>query len=65
MTRRARHDHGVRLAKLPGRVIDDAASVREEMAPYVKASPEELWRHTEDCARDAGRAIADVLTLAR
>ena len=40
-----------------GSVVDDAASVREEMAPYVGATPQELWRHTEDCARDAMWAV--------
>lgn len=47
----------MRLAKLPGWVVDDVTSVREEMAPYVGASPAELWRHTEDCARDAMWAV--------
>lgn len=45
------------LAELPGWVVEDATSVREEMAPYVGATPEELWRHTEDCARDAMWAV--------
>lgn len=47
----------MRLEKLPGWVVDDVTSVREEMAPYVGASPASLWRHTEDCARDAMWAV--------
>lgn len=45
------------LEKLPGWVVDDVTSVREEVAPYVGATPAELWRHTEDCARDAMWAV--------
>lgn len=47
----------MRLEKLPGWVVDDVTSVREEVAPYVGATPAELWRHTEDCARDAMWAV--------
>ncbi len=47
----------MRIEKLPGWVIDDEASVRREVAPYVGATPEELWRHTEDCAKDAMWAV--------
>ena len=47
----------MRLAKLPGWVTDDATSVREEVAPYVGATAAQLWRHTEDCARDAMWAV--------
>jgi hypothetical protein len=43
----------MRVDKLPGWVVDDAASVKAEMAPYVDAAPEALWRYTEACARDA------------
>ncbi|MBZ0116272.1 MAG: hypothetical protein K8H88_04740 [Sandaracinaceae bacterium] len=45
------------LAKLPGWAVDDETSVRREVAPYVGATPEELWRHTEDCAKDAMWAV--------
>ena len=45
------------IEKLPGWVVDDETSVAEEVAPYVGASPEELWRHTEDCAKDAMWAV--------
>ncbi len=41
------------LTKLPVWVVDDVASVREEVAPWVDATPEQLWRATESCARDA------------
>jgi hypothetical protein len=47
----------VGLVKLPGWVTDEVTSIREEMAPYVGATPAELWRHTEDCARDAMWAV--------
>lgn len=47
----------MKLAALPGWVVQDVESVRDEMAPYVGASPEALWRHTEDCARDAMWAV--------
>lgn len=40
-------------ARLPGWVVDDTASVKVEMAPYVGATPATLWRHTEACAADA------------
>lgn len=43
---------------LPGWVIDDAQSIRDEVAPYVDATPEELWRLTEACARDALWALS-------
>ena len=39
-------------------LVDDDASIRAEMAPYVNATPEELWRLTEACARDAMWALA-------
>ena len=45
------------LAKVPGWVVDDVASVRREMARYVGATPAELWRDVEDCARDAMWAV--------
>ena len=45
------------IEKLPGWVVDDVTSVFEEVEPYRNASPEELWRHTEDCAKDAMWAV--------
>lgn len=45
------------IEKLPGWVVDDSTSVKEEVEPYRTASPEELWRHTEDCAKDAMWAV--------
>lgn len=45
------------IEKLPGWVVDDETSVREEVAPYVGVAPAELWRLTEDCARDAMWAV--------
>lgn len=47
----------MRLAKLPGWVVDDTRSVLEEVAPFVGATPAELWQHTADCAEDAMWAI--------
>lgn len=41
------------LAKLPGWVVDDATSVREEVAHLVETTPSERWRMVELCARDA------------
>ncbi len=43
----------MRIEKLPGWVVDDDASVKEEVAPNIGVPPDELWRRTEDCARDA------------
>ena len=43
--------------KLPRWVVDDAVSIRREMAPYVNATPPELWRFTEACAADAMWAV--------
>ena len=45
------------IEKLPGWVVDEETSVAEEVAAYVGASPETLWRHTEDCAQDAMWAV--------
>jgi len=45
------------MGELPGWVVDDETSVAEEVAPYIGATPEELWRHTEDCAKDAMWAV--------
>ena len=47
----------MRIAKLPGWVVDDDTSVKEEVAQYVGVAPAELWRHTEDCAKDAMWAV--------
>jgi hypothetical protein len=47
----------MQLERLPGWVIDDTTSVLEEVAPYVGATPAELWRDTVDCAEDAMWAV--------
>lgn len=47
----------MRLDKLPGWVVDEESSVKEEVAPYVDATPQQLWRHTEACAKDAMWAV--------
>ncbi len=41
------------LARLPGWVIDDVASVREEVAEWADLSPAERWRLAVACTRDA------------
>jgi hypothetical protein len=41
------------LSKLPGWVIDDDASVREEAAEWRGLTPAELWRLARLCSRDA------------
>jgi hypothetical protein len=45
------------LDALPGWVIDDAASVREEVRDLVGTTPAERWRLARLCARDALWAI--------
>lgn len=45
------------LAKLPGWVVDDVASVREEVAEWVDLTPAERWKLAILCSRDAIRAI--------
>lgn len=45
------------LQKLPGWIVDDAASVREEVREWADTTPEERWRLAELCARDALWAI--------
>lgn len=41
----------MRLEKLPGWVVDDATSVRDEVAEYRGVSAERLWELTRACAR--------------
>ncbi len=48
----------MRLERLPGWVVDDDTSVREEVADYVGATPERLWALTRMCARSAVWALA-------
>ena len=45
------------LARLPGWVVDDATSIREEVAELVGTTPEERWRLCRLCARDAMWAV--------
>jgi hypothetical protein len=45
------------LAKLPGWVVDDVASVREEVAEWVDLTPAERWKLAILCSRDAIWAI--------
>lgn len=45
------------LAKLPGWVIDADASVREDVADWVNATPAERWDATQRCARAAARLL--------
>lgn len=46
------------LEHLPGWVVDDATSVREEVADYAGASPQRLWEMTRMCARSAAWALS-------
>lgn len=48
----------MRLERLPGWVVDDDTSIREEVAEYVGASPERLWELTRACARTAAWALS-------
>lgn len=41
------------LAKLPGWVVDDRTSVREEVAEWAGLSPAERWQLAVRCSRDA------------
>jgi hypothetical protein len=41
------------LTKLPGWVIDDDASVREEVAEWKDLTPAQRWRLAVLCSRDA------------
>jgi hypothetical protein len=45
------------LPKLPRWVVDDATSVREEVAEWAATSPSERWRLARLCARDAMWAV--------
>jgi len=38
---------------LPGWVVDDVTSVREEVAPWRDLTPAERWKLAKLCARDA------------
>lgn len=48
----------MRLERLPGWVIDNQTSVREEVAPFVHASMSERWLATQRCARAARKMLA-------
>lgn len=41
------------LSKLPGWVVDDVTSVREEVAEWIGTTPAERWQLAMLCARDA------------
>lgn len=41
------------LAKLPGWVVDDATSIREEVREWARTSPAERWKLALLCSRDA------------
>ena len=46
------------LERLPGWVIDEDASIRDEVAEYLGKSPEQLWEMTKRCARSAVWALS-------
>jgi hypothetical protein len=45
------------MEALPGWVIDERRSVREDVARYVGMRADLLWREVEDCAQDAMWAV--------
>lgn len=47
----------VRLERLPGWIVDDETSVREEVADYVGQAPERLWEMTRMCAKTAAWSL--------
>jgi hypothetical protein len=47
----------VRLERLPGWVIDNDESVREEVAPYGSATMAERWDATRRCCRGASAIL--------
>lgn len=44
------------LTKLPGWVVDDVTSIREEVAQWASLSSAERWRLAVVCSRDAAWA---------
>ena len=47
----------MRLEKLPGWVVDNSASIREEVAPYVGMTMSERWEATKRCCRAAATML--------
>ena len=47
----------MRLEKLPGWVADNAASIREEVAPYLCMTMSERWEATRRCCRAAAAML--------
>lgn len=45
------------LSRLPGWVVSDQTSVREEVADYRGTTPSDRWRLAVRCSRDAMWAI--------
>ncbi|MEM9191633.1 MAG: hypothetical protein AAGF12_20845 [Myxococcota bacterium] len=43
--------------RLPGWVVDEVTSIQQEVERYRGMSTAELWRETQDCAKDAMWAI--------
>lgn len=41
------------LSKLPGWVVDDESSVRDEVAEWIGTTPAERWHLAKLCSRDA------------
>jgi hypothetical protein len=48
----------VRLETIPGWIVDNDTSVRDEVQPFVNASMAERWRATRRCARAARRMLS-------
>jgi len=47
----------MRLPSLPGWVVDNTTSVREEAAPYVHMSMAERWEATRRCCEAASAML--------
>lgn len=47
----------MRLDRLPGWVVDEETSIRDEVSDYVGQTPERLWKLTRMCARSAVWAL--------
>jgi hypothetical protein len=47
----------MRLERLPGWVVDNATSVRDEVAPYVAMTRSERWAATRRCCQAAAAML--------
>jgi hypothetical protein len=47
----------MRLERLPGWVVDNDTSIREEVAPYVDMTMAERWEATQRCCEAAATML--------